>query len=146
MANDDKLYEVGKSINWLYLLGRNGWHPDFAKSYDEEYSFYGCEILGSEYFVKCWARVSDKDDGFGASGDWGVAWVECDVSTYTSQEYLGRNDAQEIISSIDHAEINLLKCGIPFTHGYRFSGRNAANKAKSNEAIRKKLGLAKEGT
>jgi len=54
--------------------------------------------------------------------------------------------AQEIMYAIDHAESNLLKCGIPFTHDYRFSGRNAANKAKRNEAIRKKLGLAKEGT
>lgn len=148
MANDDKLYEVGKSINWLHLLGRNGWQWDSAKSYNDgdEYSFYEAVIDGFDYAVKCWARVSDGLKGYDASGDYGVAWIECDLSEYTSREYYGYSDAQEIMYAIDHAESNLLKCGIPFTHGYRFIGRNAANKAKRNEAIRKKLGLAKEGT
>ena len=131
------------SLSWLCLLGRNGWVWDSEKSIDEDYSFYGAQILGSGYYVQCWARVSTNDKGYSACGDWGVAWIECDVSIYTSRDFLGRDDAKEILSAIDHAETTLLTCGIPFTDGYRFSGKNAHNKALRNEAIRRRLRLQK---
>lgn len=130
-------------INWLRLLGENGWQWDSAKSYDDGdgYSFYEARISGFEYDVGCWARVSDGPKGYSASGDYGVAWIECDLSTYTSREYFTTHDALEIEYAVDHAETNLLKCGIPFTDGYRFHGKNVHNKARRNAAIRKKLGL-----
>lgn len=130
-------------INWTRLLGENGWQWDSAKSYIEgdEYSFYEAKIDGFEYTVGCWSRVSDSPKGYDASGDYGVAWIECDLSEYTSREYYGYSDALEIMYAIDHAETNLLKCGIPFTDGYRFHGKTAYNKARRNAAIRRKLGL-----
>lgn len=128
-------------VGWMRLLGENGWQWDSAKSYQEEYGFYEAQIFGSQYSVCCWARVSDGNEGYRTSGDWGVAWIECDISTYTSREYLTRDDAREIECAIDHAETNLLTCGIPFTDGYRFSGKNAFNKARRNAAIRRKYGL-----
>lgn len=129
------------NIDWLRLLGIGGWKCDYAKSIDDEYSFYGSKVFGCQYFVNCWARISDLKKGYEASGDWGVAWIECDVSEYTSREYLGKDDAKEIMYAIDHAETNLLNNGVPFTKGYRFSGKNAANKARRNASIRRKLGL-----
>ena len=128
-------------VDWLRLLGKNGWRWDSKKSIQVEYSFYEARIFGCHYDVGCWARVSDTPDGNSASGDWGVAWIECDVSTYTSRDYLTLDDAWEIMCAIDHAETNLLRCGIPFVNGYRFNGKNASNKARRNEALRKKLGL-----
>ena len=129
------------NLSWLRLLGCNGWVWDSEKSIDEDYSFYGAQILGNGYYVQCWARVSTNNKGYNASGDFGVAWIECDVSTYTSCEFLGRDDATEILSAIDHAETSLLACGVPFTDRYRFSGRWKHNKALRNNAIRRKLGL-----
>ncbi len=128
-------------VDWLRLLGENGWQWNSEKSCQEEYSFYEARIFGCQYYVACWARVSDRDDGYNASGDWGVAWIECDVSEYTSKDFLCMYDVQEIISAIDHAETNLLRCGVPFVSDYGFNGKNASNKARRNAAIRKKLGL-----
>lgn len=132
-----------QDIKWYRLLGENGWQWDSEKSYKDgdEYSFYEARINGFEYDVGCWARVSDGPKGYRASGDYGVAWIECDLSTYTSREYFTVDDAREIEFAVDHAETNLLKCGIPFTDGYRFHGKNAYNKARRNDAIRRKLGL-----
>ena len=138
--------EVNKDrggIAWYKLLGENGWQRDSEKSYDDNdgYSFYGARIDGFEYDVGCWARVSDGPKGYDSSGDYGVAWIECDLSTYTIREYFSTHDALEIEYAVDHAETNLLKCGIPFVDGYRFHGKNAYNKARRNAAIRRKLGL-----
>lgn len=130
-----------QAINWLRLLGENGWQWSSEKSYDDDYSFYEARILGSGYDVGCWARVSDGYKGYKACGDYGVAWIECDVSTYTTADYLDWNDAQEIMYAIDHAESNLLQCGIPFTAAYRFHGKNTSNKVRRNAALRRKLGL-----
>jgi len=131
-------------INWCSLLGENGWQWDSEKSMldGDEYSFYEAVIDGFDYAVRCWARVCDGPKGYRASGDYGVAWIECDLSEYTSREYYGYSDALEIMYAIDHAETNLLKCGIPFTDGYRFHGKTAYNKARRNATIRKKMGLS----
>lgn len=128
-------------ISWVRLLGENGWKWSSEKSYDEEYSFYEATIFGLQYSVGCWARVSDKAAGYSACGDWGVAWIECDISTYTSCEYFTMRDVHEIIYAIDHAETNLLNCGIPFVADYKFHGKKAFNKVRRNVAIRRKLGL-----
>jgi len=130
-------------VNWLRLLGENGWQWDSEKSYDDGdgYSFYEARIYGFEYEVGCWARVSDGSKGYSTSGDYGVVWIECDLSIYTTREYFGNDDALEILYAIDHAETNLLKCGIPFIDGYRFHGKNAFNKARRNASVRRKLGL-----
>ena len=131
----------GNALNWLRLLGENGWQWSSEKSYEEEYAYYQARILGAGYDVGCYARVSDGEKGFNACGDYGVAWIECDVTTYTSCDYFSWSDAQEIMCAIDHAETNLLNCGIPFVANYRFKGKNASNKARRNAAIRKKLGV-----
>lgn len=125
-------------------MGENGWQWDSEKSMldDDEYSFYEAVIDGLEYAVRCWARVSDSPKGYRVSGDYGVAWIECDLSEYTSREYYSYSDALEIMYAIDHAETNLLKCGIPFVDGYMFHGKTVYNKARRNAAIRKKLGLS----
>lgn len=132
-------------IKWTRLLGENGWQWDSEKSLSyndgDEYSFYEAVIDGLEYAVRCWARVSDGPKGYRESGDYGVAWIECDLSEYTSGEYYGYSDALEIMYAIDHAETNLLKCGIPFTDGYRFHGKTAHNKARRNVTLRRRLGL-----
>lgn len=128
-------------VDWLYLLGNNGWLWNSEKSYQEEYVFYEARIMGLEYDVGCWARVSDGDRGYRACGDYGVAWIECDISTYTSSEFITMHDVQEVTYAIDHAETNLLNCGIPFTADYKFHGKNASNKARRNAAIRRKLRL-----
>ena len=128
-------------IDWLRLLGNNGWKWNATESVDDEYGVYEANIFGRQYNVRCCARVSDTENGYHASGDYGVAWIECNLSVYTCREYYGESDAREILYAIDHAETNLLKCGIPFTTDYRFSGRNASNKARRNKAIRRKLGL-----
>lgn len=133
------------NVKWYRLLGENGWQWDSEKSMldgdGDEYSFYGAVIDGFDYAVRCWARVCDGPKSYEVSGDYGVAWIECDLSEYTTREYYGYSDALEIMYAIDHAETNLLKCGIPFTDGYRFHGKNAYNKARRNDAIRRKLGL-----
>lgn len=131
-------------VDWLRLLGNNGWQWDSEESYDEDYSLYKANILGAGYKVGCIARVSDGDKGYHASGDYGVAWIECDVSTYTSADYLSMSDAHEIMCAIENAEANLLKCGVPFVKGYRFNGKNTSNKAQRNAAIRRRLGLDQE--
>lgn len=128
------------NINWLRILGNNGWEWLSQQSIDEEYSFYQATIYANGYFVRCFARVSDTYRGYDACGDYGVAWIECDISTYTSREYIGRDDAFEVLAAIDKAESNLLRCGVPFTKDYRFS-KNLYHKALRNNAIRKKLGI-----
>jgi len=131
------------ALKWTRKMGENCWQWDSQKSYNEGdgYSFYEAVVDGFEYAVKCWARVCDSEKSYEVSGDYGVAWIECDLSKYTTREYYGYSDALEIMYAIDHAEANLLKCGIPFVAGYRFHGKTAYNKARRNEAIRKKLGL-----
>ena len=131
-------------VDWLRLLGDNCWQWDSAESHGEDYSHYKATILGFEYDVGCIAMVSDSDSGYHASGDYGVAWIECDISTFTSADYLTTRDADEIIWATRNAEANLIKCGVPFIRGYKFKGKNAANMARRNAAIRKKLGLDKE--
>lgn len=128
-------------INWLKLLGNNGWRWKSDESIDEDYSLYDANIFGHQYNVRCCARVADNEQGYNASGDYGVVWIECDLSAYTNRKYYCDHDAKESLYAIDHAETNLLKCGIPFTADYSFSGRNASNKARRNMAIRRKLGL-----
>ena len=129
-------------ISWGRLLAHNGWQWDSQKSYGEEYSYYYAEICGRDYYnIGCWARVSDRSEGLNACGDYGVAWIECDISTYTSGEYICASDALEVLAAIENAENNLLRCGIPFTKDYRFHGKNVANKKRRNAAIRKKRGL-----
>ena len=127
-------------MSWLRLLGDNGWQWLSAESYEEDYAFYQATIYANGYFVRCLARVSDSHKGYRACGDYGVAWIECDISTYTSREYIGRDDAFEVLAAIDKAESNLLRCGVPFTKDYRFS-KNMYHKALRNNAIRKKLGI-----
>lgn len=127
-------------ISWLRILGNNGWEWLSQQSIGEEYSFYQATIYANGYFVRCFARVSDTHRGYDACGDYGVAWIECDISTYTSREYIGRDDAFEVLAAIDKAESNLLRCGVPFTKDYRFS-KNQYNKARRNNAIRKNLGI-----
>lgn len=70
-----------------------------------------------------------------------MAWIECDISTYSSCEYLSAANALEVLAAIDHAESNLLRCGIPFVKDHRFHGDEAEEKAKRNASIREKLGL-----
>lgn len=129
-------------IRWGRMLAMNGWQWDSAKSYEEEYGYYYAEICGKDYYnIGCWARVSDGSRGINACGDYGVAWIECDISTYTSCEYLSAADALEVLAAIDHAESNLLRCGIPFVKDHRFHGEEAEDKAQQNASIRGKLGL-----
>ena len=128
-----------KAVSWGTLLACNGWQWDSQKSYEEDYGYYYAEICGNEYFnVGCWARVSDGAKGVKACGDYGIAWIECDISTYTSRDYLTVRDALEVLHAVENAENNLLRCGVPFTKDYRFHGKNAANKARRNAAMRKK--------
>ena len=131
-------------IDWLRLLGNNGWQLDTAESYGEDYSQYKATILGAEYDVGCIAMVSDADSGYHACGDYGIAWIECDVSTFTSADYFTTRDADEIIWATKNAEANLLRCGVPFVRGYRFKGKNSANMARRNASLRRRLGLDKE--
>ncbi|MBQ8708493.1 MAG: hypothetical protein IJ523_10440 [Succinivibrionaceae bacterium] len=131
-----------EKVSWARLLACSGWQRDSQKSYDEDYSYYYSEICGHDYYnIGCWARVSDTEKGCSASGDFGVVWIECDISTYTSCEYISLSDAREVISAIENAENNLLRNGIPFVADYRFHGKYAANKERRNAAIRKKRGL-----
>lgn len=130
-----------EKISWWRLMGCSGWQWDSQKSIDEEYGFYYAEICGHDYGVGCWARVSDGSEGYGACGDYGVVWIECDITTYTSREYIGISDALEVLNAIENAEKNLLRNGIPFVADYRFHGKYAVNKERKNAAIRKKCGL-----
>ena len=125
-------------IRWGRMLAMNGWQWDSAKSYEDYYA----EICGHDYYnIGCWARISDGSRGINACGDYGVAWIECDISTYTSCEYLSVADALEVLAAIDNAESNLLRCGIPFVKGHRFHGEDAGKKAEWNASIREELGL-----
>ena len=130
---------------WWNLLGCNGWMQKHNDEYGSKYKAYTTKLLGCEYDVKCWAYVSDEDTvELGITDDMGVAWIECDLSTYTIRKYLGEEDADEIVAAIDHAESNLLAIGMPFTAGHRFIGKNKANKARRNAALRRKFGLDKK--
>ena len=134
-----------EKVSWGSLLAHNGWQWDSQKSIGEEYGYYYAEICGKEYWnIGCWARVSNGVEGINACGDLGVAWIECDINTYTDREYIKIGDALEVLSAIENAENNLLRCGIPFVKDYRFHGKNVANKARRNAAIRKKRGLDSE--
>ena len=57
---------------------------------------------------------------------------------------LSYNDIEDMQEAIIHAEENLLKIGMPFIKDYKFHGKNAANKSRRNEKLRRMYKLTEK--
>ena len=69
------------------------------------------------------------------SGEFGVLWIEC---LYSEDEPYTFNNLQDMLTALVMAEDDLLMIGIPFAAKYEFHGKNAANKKRRNDALRRK--------
>ena len=126
----------------LHILCRNGWtwHSyetdpiiKMAASGDD-YFVYTNTFLGL-YETKIMAAVSEHSGHLCVDGHYGVLWLA--TVEYECNPPHSKNDLEDMMAAIGFAEDHLLKIGMPFTPDYQFSGRNAANKKRRNDKLRK---------
>lgn len=124
------------------LFYSNGWLRT-QPTYD--YATYKMQLY-ADYKYECYAQVSENEDHLNNSGYYGINWI--DVKPLDFDIPYGLNELEDMKEAIIVAENNLLTIGVPFIEDYAFNGRNAANKKRRNDALRRKLKieeLEKEG-
>ena len=124
-------------------LGDNGWQWVRYDTEDDYYKFKCTFSLSYRIIVQ--ACVSVHQNHLCVDGHYGVLWVECigwpDWSRGEDVGF-GYSDLTCMQNALIKAEENLLRCGIPFSPEHRFLGKNAENKKRRNDALRKKYNLA----
>lgn len=136
-----------KQYNPLYILSRNGWSwiphkKDYLSTTDDLYQ-YKAEILGRWYHSTVVALVSGQKNHLCFNGHYGVMWLEA-IYDCERGGCFSYGDIEDMQAAIIHAEENLLKIGMPFTKGYKFHGKNAANKSRRNEKLRRMYKLTEK--
>ena len=134
-----------KRFDVLHILSRNGWEwlsyeSEYLSTTDTLYQ-YKAEFLGREYSSTVVALVSAHPDHLELDGHYGVMWLEA-IYECDRDGCLSYHDMKDMQQAIIYAEDNLLKIGMPFTPDYRFHGKNAANKKRRNDKLRRLYNLA----
>lgn len=128
----------------LHILCHNGWkwlcYDKDKISTTTEYDQYSAEFLGNSYSSTVVAIVSTIPEHLNLDGHYGVLWLEA-VYENERDGCLSWNDMEDMMCAIKNAEENLLMCGMPFTPGYCFHGRNKANMKRRNEKLRRLYNL-----
>lgn len=106
-------------------------------SVDRRLRQYKKSILAKEFDTLCIANVCLTAEGMELSGEFGVLWVECLYSEDVIPPY-SFNSLYDMLAALEMAEDDLLMIGIPFCAKYQFHGKNAANKKRRNDALRRK--------
>ena len=128
-----------KRYDALFILERNAWNwlcyeKDKLSTTDDLHQFKA-DFLGRCYSSTIVALVSSFADHLEIGGHYGVMWLE---AIYENGDgCLTYNDMEDAQAAIIFAEDNLLRIGMPFTPDYKFHGRNAANKKRRNEKLRR---------
>lgn len=134
-----------KRYDPLHILCCNGWkwlcYDEDKLSIATEYQQYSADFLGSGYTSTVVAIVSQHKDDLNLDGHYGVLWLEAVYENERNNCY-SYGDLEDMMCAIECAEENLLTIGMPFTEGYRFHGRNKANKKRRNDKLRRIYGLA----
>ena len=136
---------MAKRFDVLYILSRNGWEwlsyeSEYLSTTDTLYQ-YKAEFLGREYSSTVVALVAAHPDHLNLDGHYGVMWLEA-IYECDRDGCLSYHDMEDMQRAIIYAEDNLLKIGMPFTPDYRFHGKNAANKKRRNDKLRRLYNLA----
>lgn len=135
-----------KKYDSLHILCRNGWT---WHSYDtdpiikmaapnDEYFVYTNTFLGW-YNTTVMAAVSAHSGHLCVDGHYGVLWLS--AVDYECNKPYSVDDLKDMIAAIGFAEEHLLKIGMPFTPDYQFQGKNAANRKRRNDKLRRMYGL-----
>ena len=129
----------------LHILCHNGWkwlcYDDDKLSITTEYEQYAAEFLGDSYSSTVVAIISQRPEHLDLDGHYGVLWLEA-VYENDRNGCLSWGDMEDMMCAIECAEENLLMCGMPFTPGYDFHGRNKANMKRRNDKLRRLYNLA----
>ena len=134
-----------KRFDVLHILSRNGWEwlsyeSEYLSTTDTLYQ-YKAEFLGREYSSTVVALIAAHPDHLNLDGHYGVMWLEA-IYECDRDGCLSYHDMKDMQQAIIYAEDNLLKIGMPFTPDYRFHGKNAANKKRRNDKLRRLYNLA----
>ena len=115
----------------------HGWLSVFQDDIpvDKNLRQYAKSIISREYDTICIVNVCEDEKGMELSGEFGVLWIEC---LYSEDEPYTFNNLQDMLTALVMAEDDLLMIGIPFAAKYEFHGKNAANKKRRNDALRRK--------
>ncbi len=119
------------------MMWSHGWLLVFDDGIpvDKNLRQYAKNIIACEYDTLCIVNVCEDENGMELSGEFGILWIEClygEVAPYTY------NILKDMFAALVMAEDDLLMIGIPFAAKYEFHGRNAANKKRRNNALRRK--------
>lgn len=129
-----------KNFNVLHILSRNGWewlcYEKDMLSTSTEYTQYKAVFLGNAYSSTVVAIISNIPDHLSLDGHYGVLWLEA-IYENDREGCLSFDDMKDMQQAIIYAEENLLKIGMPFVPDYEFHGRNAANKKRRNDKLRR---------
>lgn len=121
-----------RGFNSIDIMTQNGWkYIGHRENVGEQYQM----TFLSEYDVGIIASVAESWMDVRIAGSLGV--LELDVGNYECDMPYMRDELYWMIDALNMAEDNLIKIGMPFTSGYRFSGRNAANNARRNQKLRR---------
>lgn len=126
-------------FDFFRFLTSNAW--EFIVDHDNtDYSKYKAKFLCS-YEITCYAHITERKSQLKHSGSYGVAWIDAE---HENEAPYNLTMLREMGNAILMAEDNLLLVGIPFCYDYSFHGRNAANKKRRNESLRRKYNLDEE--
>lgn len=117
-------------------LHSNGWRWVNNLKDNTEEALYTMTFL-ERYDCKITAHIADRERGLDIDGCYGVLWLDVDYE----YDHLSWSEIEEMQQAILDAEDNLLLIGIPFTELYTFHGKNAVNKKRRNDSIRRRLDL-----
>lgn len=125
-------------MDFYTMFGKNGWAPE-----PQSESFPILDIFSAtftvSYRMSVYAFVSINSFGLDAIDHIGVAWLQVKFQDTDNAGELTYYNATEIQKTIECAEDNLLKLGIPFVEHYEFHGKNKVNKKRRNDSLIRKL-------
>lgn len=130
---------MNNQIDIQKLMWSHGWlSPDDNDIYKAHPNLcqYKKTLLANEYDTICIANVCEYADGMILSGEFGILWLEC-LYPEVNPPYT-YDDIYDMLAALETAEDDLLMIGIPFCAKYKFHGKNAANKKRRNDALRRK--------
>ena len=130
MINQIDIQKMMWSHGWLSLFG-----DDIPV--DKRLRQYTKSIIAHDYDTTCIANVCEDERGMEPCGEFGILWIECLYSEDAPPPY-SYNNLQDMLAALTMAEDDLLMIGIPFAAKYEFHGKNAANKKRRNDALRRK--------
>lgn len=126
------------------LLTENGWKWLRYDGWNERDTFCFKASFTGYYEYEILASVACSKVHLNLDGHFGVLWLEViGAPDQTFDKYNGPTyeDMSYMQKCIEYAEVNLVRCGVPFSPSYRFHGKNKANLKRRNDATRRKLGL-----